>query len=161
MALFYIFAIILIISALAVVCLENPMHSALCLILNLFCVAVFFAMLEAHFLAVVQIIVYAGAIMVLVLMVLMLLNLKVENPRKTSLAYVILSAVLALVLFGLLSSLFEVGFAGMPMHALSGTVKQIGKLLYTKYLFTFEIASILIMAAITGAVMLAKRKYKS
>lgn len=152
-------------TAIGVVAMRNPIHSALCLIGNLLTVAGIFAALDAHFLAVVQIIVYAGAIMVLVLFVLMLLNIKVENSPRGGTAYVaasvLIGAAFALFLVPAIGDLLE--DARIPLSTSVsatpdfGTVKQIGRELFTKYLFPFEAASVLIMAAIVGAVMLAKR----
>ncbi len=118
-------------------------------------------MLEAHFLAAVQIVVYAGAIMVLVLFVVMLLNIKVEKPRPLGRWY-IGAGLLGLmgflaILVPVLRTLF-VRFAD-PVLPLVGGAQEIGRVLYTEYLFPFEIASVLIFVAIAGAVMIAKRKY--
>lgn len=162
-ALFFIMSMLLLASAVGVVAFKNPIHSALCLILNMSLVAGFFAMLDAHFLAVVQIIVYAGAIMVLVLFVLMLLNLKVEQPQSLRAVYVI-TAILCggcflLMVLPPLQDAFSV--FPEPKTELVGTAATIGEILYTRYVFPFEAASLLIIAAILGAVMLAKRNYKS
>jgi len=173
--LFIIFAAIVVVSALGVVLLRNPVHSALALVSNLVGVAAIYAMLNAHFLAVVQIIVYAGAIVVLVLFVLMLLNMKVEALKRHEkifyttvmlVAVAFCAAILPILhqFFGefnpaasltIASGAAASGAAALPR--VEGTVEAIGKVLFTRYLFLFEAASILIMAALVGAVMLSHR----
>lgn len=160
---FLVLAVLVIVSAVAVVSFQNTIHSALALIANLLGVAGLFATLEAHFLAAVQIVVYAGAIMVLVLFLLMLLNLKLENPRKFGIGLILTAIVTAniflLVLLPMINEAFRV--FGDPSDPVIGSTKAIGELLYTKYVFTFEIASVLILAALVGAVMVAKRQYRT
>jgi NADH-quinone oxidoreductase subunit J len=158
--LFFLMSAIIVTSAIGVVALRNPMYSALSLILNLVTVAGIFAQLEAHFLSAVQIIVYAGAIMVLVLFVLMLLNLKVEEQQRPSLYLTMAAVVLGCLFVAMVIPSINDAFKVFPdpAHPVVGTVKNMGEVLYTKYVFPFEAASILIMAAIVGAVMLAKRK---
>lgn len=161
MVLFIILALVLTISALGVVAFKNPVLSALSLILNLLCVAALFASLEAHFLAVVQVVVYAGAIMVLVLFILMLLNLKIERPKGMRKTYAALAAgcgaLFLSMVVPMVNDLFKV--FPTPDNSSAGTVRVMGEILYTKYVFLFEIASVLILAAMIGAVMLAKRSY--
>jgi NADH-quinone oxidoreductase subunit J len=163
---FVIISAVLLASAIGVVGCKNPIYSALCLVVNLVGVAALYAMLEAHFLAAVQIIVYAGAIMVLVVFVIMLLNLKDEDQRPGGL--VLLGLVIAggAVFCGSIITLLYVQYsypdAGgvlgtSQVEAVVGSAGNIGRLLYSKYVFPFEAASALIMAAIVGAAMLAKR----
>ena len=150
-------------SAIAVVAFKNPIHSALSLVANLLLVAVIYAALEAHFLAAVQIVVYAGAIMVLVIFVLMLINTKVERVPRGTVFYYIMPLTLVIVLAGLaykIISLSTVSGQAPWAAKVSGTVANMGALLYTEYVFPFEIASVLILAAIAGGVMLGKRQYK-
>lgn len=159
---FLILAIILVASAIGVVALKNPLNSALCLVLNFMGIACMYAMLDAHFLAAVQVIVYAGAIMVLVVFVLMLLNVKSEEPVRGGLFFFGIAIGASLVFLRIISSTVFSGADQIPAGApgLSGTAAAIGEVLFTKYVFPFEAASILIMAAIVGAVMLAKKRYK-
>ena len=162
-------AALLTVSALGVVLCANPIYSAIWLIANLLGVAALFALLDAHFLAVVQIIVYAGAIMVLFLFVVMLLNLKAEQPKRRSVIYQVLVWGSGLGFALLLARAFSAAFREIPappvmerfVPAVEGTTKAIGEVLYTRYVFTFEAASLLIIAAVLGAVMLAKRRYQS
>jgi NADH-quinone oxidoreductase subunit J len=151
-------------AGLGVVLLRNPIHSALSLIVAMTGVSVLFAMLDAHFLAVVQLIVYAGAIMVLVVFVLMLLQAKDETPRPRALT----GTVLALLaggglLYGLIPVL-QNGLVTLNQRSLTasyqgveGSVKAMGAVLFSDYVFPFEIASLLIMAALVGAVMVGSR----
>lgn len=162
--LFYPIATILLLSAVGVVLFRSPFYSALSLIANLFMVACLFAMLNAHFLAVVQIIVYAGAIMVLVIFVIMLLNLQTEEKEEgvKGLVRTVSAVIIGVCFLAVLVPLFNSAFSGMGTKGapVIGSVENIGKLLYMDYVFPFEAASILIMAAIVGAVMLARRKYR-
>ncbi|RME59343.1 MAG: NADH-quinone oxidoreductase subunit J [Candidatus Dadabacteria bacterium] len=159
---FYILAGFLIATALAVVFVRDAVYSALWLVGNLFGVACVFAMLGAHFLAVSQIIVYAGAIMVLVLFVIMLLNEKVERQKRDE--YLLAAAAIGGVGLFLTPILALSSFFRMDLRFLElvpvGTVKSIGQLLFTRYLFPFEAASVLLLAAIVLAVMLARRRKK-
>jgi len=143
---------------------RNPVISALFLILNFFCLAGLYLTLNAQFIAVIQVLVYAGAIMVLFLFVIMLLNLGDEERLKEKLSFKRIFA--AGLSFGLLLELvYIVGFIDVPMPAGDfskgveiGTVEYIGEELFTTYLFPFEITSVLLLAAMVGAVVLAKRK---
>lgn len=146
-------------SAIGVVLFRNVLYSALCLIINLLVVAALFATLGAHFLATVQIIVYAGAIMVLVVFLIMLLNLKVENPKKFGLIYSFMTLITAGAFLWCVIPLIHGAFKVFPENNIpvQGTVKAIGQVLYRDYIYPFEATSLLILAAIVGAVMLAKR----
>lgn len=159
---FVVISALLLASALGVVLARNPIFSALSLILHLVGVAVVFAALQAHFLAVVQVIVYAGAIMVLVVFVLMLLSSKQEEQQLPGLFLLLLSAGAAAVFIGMFSFLvleaFPDGVRLRPEFA--GTVNEIGKLLFTKYVFPFEAAAVLLLAAVVGAAMVAKEDRK-
>lgn len=160
--LFFLVAAVLLISAVGVISARNPIHSALFLVGNLMSVAVMFVMLNAHFLAAVQVIVYAGAIMVLVLFVLMLLNLKVEKQPSIGKLLLTLATLGGLAFVWMMVPLLQRSFSAIPQSTanVEGSVREVGKLLYTQYVFPFEIASLLIMAAVVGAVMLAKRHYR-
>jgi NADH-quinone oxidoreductase subunit J len=142
-------------SGLGVVAMAKPLYSAFCLVLNLFCVAIMFGFLDAHFLAISQVIVYAGAIMVLVVFVIMLLSLEGQERESSK----IITALAGLGVIGFLSIIWGPIRSAFPGKgtALEGGVQTLGMELYTKYLFSFEIASVLIMVAIVGAVVLARR----
>jgi NADH-quinone oxidoreductase subunit J len=124
-----------------------------------------YAALEAHFLAVTQVVVYAGAIMVLVLFVLMLLNLKSESGRRIGFVRCALSLIVGcMVIISALPPVIS-RFSGVSSLTLSdnmqnsvGTVRAIGQELYTRYVAQFEMASLVLLIGIVGAVMLSKRK---
>ena len=153
---------VVLLSALGVVIFRNPIYSALCLITNLLCVAGLFAMLDAHFLATVQIIVYAGAIMVLVLFLIMLLNIKIEKPKSMRTVFTLVSIFAGFLFLRLIVPPLNSFFQAFddPVLPIEGGVRAVGELLYTKYVFPFEIASVLILAAMIGSVMLAKSSYE-
>jgi NADH-quinone oxidoreductase subunit J len=159
--LFWVFAIVVLISALVVVLAKNPITSALGLIVTLFIIAGYYVVLSAQFLAAVQVVIYAGAIMVLFLFVIMLLNLQ-RLPGmfpKTS-TTLILGVLVAGVLFLLaLKALTRVHFGAMPaeFNVDMGSAGYLGNQLFTTYLLPFEIASVLLLSAIIGAVVLIRR----
>lgn len=158
---FIVVALLTVTSAVAVVAFQNPMQSALSLIAHFLMVATLYAMLDAHFLSAVQITVYAGAIMVLVLFVVMLLNLKVEQPKPIGRLYLGLGVAVALGFMAIMIPVLSITFTAIPdpISPLVGGAREIGRILYTEYLFPFEIASVLIFVAIVGAVMVAKRNH--
>ena len=153
-----------ILSALLIVMHPNPMVSVLFLILNLFCVALFYLLLQAEFLAVLQVIIYAGAIMVLFVFVVMLLNLRAEETLRAATALqrwgaLALGIVFAGVLFWAIQNRADRPFFQPETFKQGfGTARDLGWLLFTKYVFAFEAASVLLVAAMVGAVMLAKRR---
>ena len=151
-------------SALCVVVLRNPLFSAFSLIVNLLAVAGLYAVMGAHFLAVSQVVVYAGAIMVLVLFVLMLLNLKAESGRKIGFFRSVLAVGIGALIFVSLAvpmlSQFE-GAAPLLTEQVKnseGTVKAVGQAIYGHYMVQFELSSLVLLIGIVGAIMLAKRK---
>jgi NADH-quinone oxidoreductase subunit J len=158
---FWAFGGLTVILAFLVIVLRNPIHSAVALIANLFCVAVLFAQLDAHFLAAIQVLVYAGAILVLFLFVIMLLNLRrSELGTAQQTATKIAGGVLVTWLGFYVISLFVDG-AGIAMPEVPaeyGTIESVGNMLFTRFLLPFEVASILLLVAILGAVAIAKRR---
>ena len=157
--LFILFGAIAVGGAIMVVTRKHPMASALYLILTLFAVAALFVLRQAHFLAAIQVIVYAGAIVVLFIFVIMLINVP-ENRLPVERATVMrLLGVIAAGLFILETALLARRFA-MPAapSADSGSVQAVGKALFTDYLLAFEITSVLLLAAVIGAITLAKKK---
>ena len=138
---------------------RNPVYSVLYLIVTFFSIAGHYVLLNAQFLAAVHVIVYAGAIMVLFLYVIMLLNLnEADNePQKSNLlkvAAVITGGLLMTILIGALKGSEQ--FAQATPDANMGYVKNLGTVLFTDYLLPFEITSLLLLAAMVGAVMLGK-----
>ena len=152
--------------AIGVVSMKNPVHSALTLVLTLFGVAVLFVSLEAHFLAVVQVIVYAGAIVVLFLFVIMLLGVdrNTDDVRNETLRgqrpAAALLGVLALVELVLISRVHfivgRVSTAGVA-NGPGTNVEKLGRSVFTRYLFPFEITSVLLVIAVIGAVLMARK----
>jgi NADH-quinone oxidoreductase subunit J len=165
---FYVLSAGAIISAFCVVVPpmgRNPLHAALSLLLTLFFVACLFVLLSAHLLAVLQILVYVGAVMVLFVFVVMLLNLQPEELKGAKITPWKVVGV-ALVLVFLAKSLVAVAvatqdFLPVNLEAVGksdfGSVKVVGKELVTTYLFPFELASILLLVAILGGVLIARR----
>lgn len=165
--LFSILAVLLIVSALSVILQPSAVRSALSLVMTLFVLAVTFLLLDAQLIAALQVIVYAGAIVVLFLFVIMLLNLQ-EEPR----AMVRFTMQCAAVLIGSLFLLALVRFIGphhLPAAAAGtgmgtavpegfGSVVKVAERLFTQFLLAFEVTSVLLLVAIVGAVVLAKRR---
>ena len=150
--------------ALGVVFNRNPVHCALLLVGVLLSISALFVLLHAPFIAALQVIVYAGAIMVLFLFVVMLLNVKGETPLLTPGAakgFGILFSLLAFVelLWTVLSPAGEPAQPATPLPEGFGSPVAIGRILYTVWLYPFEITSILLLVAVVGAVVLAKRKF--
>lgn len=164
--LFYIMATVAVCSGVYLIFERNPVFSALYLIQTMVSIAVLYILLEAQFIAAVQIIVYAGAIMVLFLFVIMLLNLDIKEEAKNALPFQRIPAVLMGITFFtviciVLKSKLLQGKRGEYTTAYInsiGNTKLIGNLLFTDYLLPFEITSILLFVAAIGAIMLAKRK---
>ena len=158
--LFYLLSILCIGAVLGMIIVKNQAYSALFLVLAFACTAGFFAMLDAPFIAVVQIIIYAGAILVLFIFVIMMVDIKkgLRPERKTW--TLVLSGLLGLVL--LVELLISLKNALTPMatsvSGQTGGAGEIGHLLFTKYLYPFEITSVLIIAAMVGAIVLVKKR---
>ena len=153
-----------IIASLLVITRKNPIHSALFLVLTFLCVAMLYILLYNPFIAIIQVVVYAGAIAMLIVFVIMLLDLEQELRSGLRLFYskVIGGLLMVLFLFGLIYSVGAKPPTGMmgsytPDKA-SANVKAVGELLFTRYLFPFEIVSVLLVAAIVGAVILSKKR---
>ena len=148
-------------SALMVVLSHHPVRSVLFLVVTFFMITANYILMNAQFIAIVNIIVYAGAIMVLFLFVLMLLNLSKENEPRNSLFMTFGAAVAAGILFLVIfAATRDAVVANAQIDATSesaGLVKNLGQLLFTKYVLPFEVSSILFIAAMVGAVLLAKR----
>ena len=157
--LFVIFGAISVGGAIMVVTRRHPMASALYLILTLFAVAALFALRQAHFLAAIQVIVYAGAVVVLFIFVIMLINVpenRLPIERLTGLRFLGVTAAGLLILESALVARRFV-MPGTPA-ADSGSVEAVGRALFTDYLLAFELTSVLLLAAVIGAIALAKKK---
>ena len=158
--LFYVFAVLAVLGGIMVVVHRNPIYSALSLVLTLFALAGEYILLMAHFIAIVHIAVYAGAIMVLFLFVIMLLNIRIEERAPGAFRYMVYVGVpLAALLFVELGYLAFQGFQKATIHQVDvGTVEKIGQALFSKYVLPFEITSVLLLVAMVGAIYLSKRK---
>ncbi len=161
-ALFLVVAVLTVVSALTVVIHPNPVKCALALVVTLFLLAVIFVLLEAHMIAALQIIVYAGAIMVLFLFVIMLLNLQNDDPERGRHRYVLraLAWLGGVLLAGELAVLTRGATLGSaaPAPAGYGGAAAVARSLFTDFLFPFELTSILLLVAVVGAVVLAQKQ---
>ena|SRR3990172_1247274 len=160
---FVLFSLIAIVAAILMVSHKNPVYSVMYLIVSFFCMAGLYFLLEAPFLGIVQIVVYAGAIMVLFLFVIMLLNLR-EEVLSIGNSYQVYFGIFVSILL-----LFQLGFFiwtgwSVVMENTSGrsdiigSVENLGLLLFSKYLYPFEVASVLLLVAIIGAIILGRKK---
>ncbi|MGK6350450.1 NADH-quinone oxidoreductase subunit J family protein [Parapedobacter sp. DT-150] len=163
MSVFYFVAFLSIIFALMTIFAKNPVHSVLYLVITFFTFTVHYILLNAQFLAVVNFIVYMGAIMVLFLFVLMLLNLnKDTEPLKSNLVK-IMGVIAGLCLVVTLAGSFRVLEVSEPIVLKNpdiGLVGNLGRVLFSEFLLPFEISSILLLTAMVGAVLLAKNDPK-
>ncbi len=159
--LFFILSALSIITALLVVFSKAPMYSVLWLVVCFFTIAGHYIMLNAQFLAIVHIIVYAGAIMVLFLFVVMLLNLNKENEQHKinwiKFAAVISGGILFLTLIAAMRST-EIATYHLPAKSEIGLVESVGMKLFTDFVLPFEISSVLFLSAMIGAVVLARKE---
>ena len=163
--LFWVFASILAVSALAMILVKNPVHAAMLLVLCFFTSASIWLLIEAEFLAVVLILVYVGAVMVLFLFVVMMLDINVEEMRHWRTRYAALGGLVAgVVVFQIVSVVWTrslgldvtTGAAAKP--ATYSNTAELGKVLYTDYVYPFELAAVLLLIAIVAAISLTMRK---
>ncbi len=158
---FYLLNILALFSAVMVLVSKKPIHSVLYLTLAFFSIAGHYILLNAQFLAVVHVIVYAGAIMVLFLFTVMLLNLNRDErspkPLWVKLIAFVAGGMLMLILIGVLRG-YDIRASADPALSQIGLVKNLGKILYNDYLIPFELSSILFLTAMVGAVLLAKKE---
>ena len=160
--LFFLLAIICIASVLGMIISKDQAYNALFLILAFVCMGGLFALLDAPFIAAVQIIIYAGAIMILFIFVVMMINLRKgigpEKKKWTMYFAIVIAVVLIVELILTVKGVLE------PVSTVAseqlGSPTDLGRLLFTKYLYPFEITSILIIAALVGAIVLVKKKEK-
>lgn len=159
---FYALAAVALLSSLMVVTRRSPVHSAMFLVFTFFCVAGMYVAMSAEFLAAVQVLVYAGGIVVLFLFVIMLVPLtpKIAPGRiKQGIAALIVTALVASAFMVIYGQVRDADRApGMEAQAVSGTIEAVGLELYTRYLLPFEVASVLLLVAMVGAVVLARKQ---
>jgi NADH-quinone oxidoreductase subunit J len=160
-ALFYTFAFLTLVFGFLVIAnpfSRNPVTSAMFLVLTIVSLAGLFVLLHAYFLAAVQVLVYAGAVMVLFLFVIMMLDLKAEERRKIK-TFGIVGGLISVgsILAIFLSSLLNAPLGATELPGLEGDTVSLGKLLFTQYLLPFEIVSVLLLVAIVGVVLLSRK----
>ena len=157
--LFWIFATLTVLGASLVVLLSNPVRSAMSLVGTLFCLAVIFVLLDAHLLAALEVLVYAGAVVVLFLFVIMLLNMREEElgARRFTLAKIFGFGAVAAVAY-MLGVAVSNDVTRSNVAESYGGVEMVGRLLLNDYLLAFELSSLLLLMAVVGAVILAKRR---
>ena len=163
---FYALAAFILGFGVLVVTARNTVHSVLFLVANFLCVAMIYVMLAAEFLAIIQVLVYAGGIVVLYLFVVMLVNLKrppeapLDTRRQSRLGFVLAAVMLAEISAILVYTAGRPAPAAVPgaMAPSAGNTEVIGMLLYTDYLIPFEVASMLLLVAMIGAIVLARKE---
>ncbi len=159
---FYIFSVLLIASASMVITVRNPVRAALFLVLAFFACAVVWLLLEAEFLAIVLVLVYVGAVMVLFLFVVMMLDINIERMRAGFISYLPLGIIVALGMAGMLiwivtgdGSAFDHSVAHDASY---NNTQELGRVLYTDYVYAFEIAAVILLVAIIAAITLTLRR---
>jgi NADH-quinone oxidoreductase subunit J len=162
-AVFGVASVLSILCSIMMVTRKNPIHSALWLIVTFFSLAVIYLVLNAQFIAIAQVMVYAGAIMMLIIFVIMLIQLEVEGLKRGRLsgAKIIGTIITVLLFLEIIAAVMT--FRGGDVKAAAaapdmGTVASVGTALYGKFLFPFEVASILLLIGVVGAVVLARKK---
>ncbi len=162
---FYVFAVATVVGACAVVTVRNPVHAALSLVLTFFTSAVIWLSLEAEFLAIALVLVYVGAVMVLFIFVVMMLDINIARLREGFVRYLPLGLAVAAIMLVLMlnvvtSDIFvlEVGSEPAPKPANYSNTKALGGVLYTDYVFAFEVAAVILLVAIIAAISLTLRK---
>ena len=158
---FYIFAALTLGCGVLVLASRNPVTSAMFLVLTIASMAGLFVLLNAFFLAAVQVLVYAGAVMVLFLFVIMLLNLR-EEERRTIKRFSLVIGLVAVGVVGaiLVNTMIRSGVGKGLQPKLAGGTIELGRLLFTQYLLPFEIVSVLLLVAMVGVVLLSKKDLK-
>ena len=158
--LFWVLSVVAVFSALMVITSKHPIYSVLWLIVTFFCISGHYILLNAQFLAIVNIIVYAGAIMVLFLYVLMLMDLKKDSePQKNKWLKVIGAVAGGSLLLVLIAALRSTEIQVEGIHSGNiGLIENLGRVLFTDYVVPFEISSILFLSAMIGAVVIGKKE---
>jgi len=163
--LFYVFAAVLVVMALGVITARNPVHCALFLVAAFVTSAVIWLLLEAEFLAITLVVVYVGAVMVLWLFVVMMMDVDVEKLRQGFTRYAPLGAVIALIVAAQIGAVvwvrklgLEPGVLPAPKPQGYSNTAELGELLYTQYLWPFEIAAVILLVAIVAAITLTMRR---
>ena len=159
-----VLALVAIVAALTVVLHKSPVVGAMGLVTNFLSIAAFYVLLHAHFFAALQIIIYAGAIVVLITFVIMLLNLQPEAQRGAGLVSISGAFVLGALLIALLGKAglgfhpVALGADALPLESAFGSVRSVGQAMFTTYFYPFLLVTLALLAAMAGAVLLAKRE---
>lgn len=161
---FYFFSIVLVASALGVIIARNPVHSALLLVLAFFASSGLWLLLEAEFLAITLVLVYVGAVMVLFLFVVMMLDINLDRLREGFWKWLPFGALVALVMAGEMAMVVmgkQFGSDDMPAPPSRpedySNTKELGRLIYTEYVYAFELAAVILLVAIVAAIALTLR----
>lgn len=161
---FYFFSTVLVLAALGVITARNPVHAALLLVLAFFTSSGLWLLLEAEFLAITLVLVYVGAVMVLFLFVVMMLDINIDRLREGFLKWFPFGALLALVMAAEMAMVLmgkQFGLEEMPAPPSRGAdysnTKELGRLIYTEYVYAFELAAVILLVAIVAAIALTLR----
>lgn len=157
---FYMFAGAAVIGGLLLVGLRNPLSGAFALVASLISIAALFALLHAEFVFILQVLVYAGAIMVLVIFTIMLLNLNKDELREAPVSpirLVITIGLCAACAFGVMEAFSDIPFLQGEMAADFGSIEAVGALMLSDFLYPFEVISLVLLVAVVGVVLLAKK----
>jgi NADH-quinone oxidoreductase subunit J len=164
---FYFFAAILVFAALRVITARNPVHAALFLVLAFFTSSAIWILLQAEFLAIALVLVYVGAVMVLFLFVVMMLDINLAKLREGFWSYLPLGALVAVLLVAEMVLVLASRYSGLPdtpapppLPAGYSNTKELGRLIYTEYVYPFEIAAVILLVAIVAAIALTLRRRK-
>jgi NADH-quinone oxidoreductase subunit J len=162
--LFYVFSAVLLVAALGVITARNPVHAALFLVFAFFNSAVIWLLLEAEFLAIVLMLVYVGAVMVLFLFVVMMLDVDLTQMREGFTRYAPLGVLIAIIVIVEIGSVVYTKHLGnpaalamAPATSVASNTQALGELLYTKYLYPLELAAVVLLVAIVAAIVLTMR----
>jgi NADH-quinone oxidoreductase subunit J len=162
--LFYVFSAVLVFSALRVITARNPVHSALWLVFAFFNSALIWMLMEAEFLSIILVLVYVGAVMVLFLFVVMMLDINIAQMREGFTRYAPLGALIAVVVVTEIASVVIVKKLGLGDAVIAAgdptksNTQELGHMLYTQYLYPFELAAMILLVAIVAAITLTMRK---
>jgi NADH-quinone oxidoreductase subunit J len=165
-AVFYFFAAVLLLAALRVITARNPVHAALYLVLAFFTASGVWMLLRAEFLAITLVLVYVGAVMVLFLFVVMMLDINLERLREGFWSYLPLGAAVGILMAFEMALMIGGRYFGFPETQLKepaagySNTKVLGRLLYTEYAFAFEVAAVILLVAIVAAIALTLRRRK-
>ncbi len=159
--LFYLFAAIAVAGGLAMVGLRNPLSGAFSLVFSMVALAALYAMLNAEFVFILQVLVYAGAIMVLIIFTIMLLNLEESELHEVPVSrprLVLMGGVCAALAFGFIRIFRHIPAAAEKIDEGFGTIEGVGRMMLGKFLYGFEVISLILLVAVAGVVLLARKK---